>query len=253
MAGTSANRSGTAPSYWPACYLIVADPALAVSYGLDAGRGDDMDEDGRALVEQAGRDTRALRVLLLRQRHTRDQLLAGLAELARLADARRAANDETRRRAMTETAERAGAGAATGDPQVVVLRVGAGEYAVPIGRVQEIVRVPAITRVPHAGPGVEGVIDLRGRVLPIVDLAIRLGLGSADRGQAARVVVVEAATGPVGLLVDGVREVLPVPAGAVEPPSAQIATSGVLVGVVRLADRLVLLLDLDAALAAGGE
>jgi purine-binding chemotaxis protein CheW len=136
------------------------------------------------------------------------------------------------------------------DAQVVVLRVQGGDYAVPIHRVQEIVRVPEITRVPHAQPGVEGVINLRGRVLPVVDLASRLALGITERARSARVVVVDGGTESIGLLVDGVSEVLRVSAADVEPPSATTTGDGptAVLGVAKLGERLVLLLDLDAAL-----
>jgi purine-binding chemotaxis protein CheW len=140
-----------------------------------------------------------------------------------------------------------------GDAQVVVLRVQGGDYAVPINRVQEIVRVPEITRVPHAQAGVEGVINLRGRVLPVVDLAARLALGITQRARSARVVVVDGGSESVGLLVDGVSEVLRVSAADVEAPSATTTGSGptAVLGVAKLGERLVLLLDLDAALLGG--
>ena len=136
------------------------------------------------------------------------------------------------------------------DAQVVVLRVQGGDYAVPINRVQEIVRVPEITRVPHAQAGVEGVINLRGRVLPVVDLAARLALGITKRERSARVVVVDGGSESIGLLVDGVSEVLRVSAADVEPPSATTTGNGptAVLGVAKLGERLVLLLDLDAAL-----
>ena len=136
------------------------------------------------------------------------------------------------------------------DAQVVVIRVQGGDYAVPIHHVQEIVRVPNINRVPHAQPGVEGVINLRGRVLPVVDLAARLALGITERARSARVVVVDGGSESVGLLVDGVSEVLRVPAADVEPPSARTTGDGptAVLGVAKLGERLVLLLDLDAVL-----
>jgi purine-binding chemotaxis protein CheW len=136
------------------------------------------------------------------------------------------------------------------DAQVVVLRVQGGDYAVPINRVQEIVRVPEITRVPHAQAGVEGVINLRGRVLPVVDLAARLALGITKRERSARVVVVDGGSESIGLLVDGVSEVLRVSAADIEPPSATTTGNGptAVLGVAKLGERLVLLLDLDAAL-----
>src|ERR1700738_5722160 len=93
------------------------------------------------------------------------------------------------------------------DAQVVILRVQGGDYAVPIHRVQEIVRVPEITRVPNAQAGVEGVINLRGRVLPVVDLAARLALGITQRERSARVVVVDGGSESIGVLLPGVSSV----------------------------------------------
>jgi purine-binding chemotaxis protein CheW len=98
---------------------------------------------------------------------------------------------------------------------------------------------------------VEGVINLRGRVLPVVDLAARLGLGITERACSARVVVVvDGGAESIGLLVDGVSEVLRVSASDVEPPSVTATGNGptAVLGVARLGERLVLLLDLDAAL-----
>jgi purine-binding chemotaxis protein CheW len=135
--------------------------------------------------------------------------------------------------------------------QVVVLHVKSGEYAVPIQRVQEIVRVPAITRVPRTAGDVEGVINLRGHVLPVVDLAARLGLGSAVRDKQSRVVVVQRATDSVGLLVDGVSEVLRLTSEDIEPRNdlGEPATeANPVLGVAKLPEHLILLLDLDTVL-----
>jgi purine-binding chemotaxis protein CheW len=135
--------------------------------------------------------------------------------------------------------------------QVVVLHVKTGEYAVPIQRVQEIVRVPEITRVPRTAGDIEGVINLRGHVLPVVDLAARLGLGTAQRDRQSRVVVVQRATDSVGLLVDGVSEVLRLSSEDIEPRNdlgdAETETNPVL-GVAKLSEHLILLLDLDTVL-----
>jgi purine-binding chemotaxis protein CheW len=134
--------------------------------------------------------------------------------------------------------------------QVVILQVDDGEYALPIGQVQEIVRVPAITTIPLAEAGVEGVINLRGRVLPVISLGNRLGLTPVSVSPSARVVVAEHHDGGAGLLVDAVHEVLTVPADAVEPPSAIVTEdrAPAVRGVAKLGERLVLLLDLDTVL-----
>src|SRR6266849_5080537 len=151
---------------------------------------------------------------------------------------------------MSASTSNASSASSFTDAQVVILRVQSGDYAVPIHRIQEIVRVPEITRVPHAQAGVEGVINLRGRVLPVVDLAARLALGITARDRSARVVVVDGGSESIGLLVDGVSEVLRVSAADVEPPSVTTIGDGLtaVLGVAKLGERLVLLLDLDAAL-----
>jgi purine-binding chemotaxis protein CheW len=134
----------------------------------------------------------------------------------------------------------------------VVLHVQDGQYAVPIGRVQEIVQVPAITRLPRTQADVEGVINLRGHVLPVIDLAKRLGLGATERDRRARVVVVQRAADSVGLLVDGVSEVLRLRASDLEP-SSQVeahAEAQPIQAVAKVDDRLILLLDLEAVLGA---
>ncbi len=140
--------------------------------------------------------------------------------------------------------------AAPDERQVVVLHVHDGDYAIPIARVQEIVRVPAITRVPNAAPGVEGVISLRGRVLPVLDLAVRLGVGQIERKASARVVVVEHGASAIGLLVDGVSEVLRLSHGQIEPPT-DVGGDAVrcVEGVAKLGEHLALVLDLDATIA----
>lgn len=139
---------------------------------------------------------------------------------------------------------------APADEQVVVLRVRGGDYAAPIGRVQEIIRVPVITAMPAAAPDVEGMINLRGRVLPVINLATRLRLGDAPRHREARVVVVDSEGGGVGLLVDGVSEVLRLPSSEIVPPSKVATDHGPtpIRGVAKLGERLILLLDLDVAL-----
>jgi purine-binding chemotaxis protein CheW len=213
----------------------------------------------RHLVAHNARKAGLLRLRFFQNQHTMDQLSAALRELAELT-AERAADvpvapnaGQERNQPMTTatlptSAPSATAGVGFADEQVVVLRVRGGDYAVHIGRVQEIVRVPQITRVPNAPEGVQGIINLRGRVLPVIDLASRLGLGTSERGKQARVVVVENGAEPVGLLVDGVSEVLRLDTNSVEQLS-QAATEGghsSVRGIARVDDRLVLLLDLDA-------
>jgi purine-binding chemotaxis protein CheW len=115
---------------------------------------------------------------------------------------------------------------------------------VPSNRVQEIVRVP------HAQADVEGVINLRGHVLPVVDLASRLAPGATEHARSPRVVIVDGGMQSIGLLVDGVSEVLWANAVDVDPPSATITGNGptAVLGVTKLGERR-LLLYLEAGLA----
>ena len=104
------------------------------------------------------------------------------------------------------------------DEQVVVFRLGQEEFGVPIDSVQEIVRVPeALTHVPKAPAAVEGVINLRGSVLPVVDLRRRLGLSTVARNEGQRIVVFLIRGVRTGFIVDAVAEVLKVPRNMIEP------------------------------------
>lgn len=135
--------------------------------------------------------------------------------------------------------------------QIVVLRCGGTAFGVPIERVREIVMVPEVTPVPESGACVRGIINLRGRILPVLDLGQRLGLPSEKPEDGGRILVVEHdASHTLGLLVDEASEVLRVSAEVVGPPPQTIGAvvPGCLSGVARLPDRLILLLDLDRVL-----
>ena len=141
--------------------------------------------------------------------------------------------------------------ASGGEQQLVVFQLGAELYGVEIARVHEIIRLQTVTRVPHAPAFVEGVINLRGKVIPVVDLRRRFGLPLADHTRASRIVVVEIGDQVVGIVVDGVSEVLRVNKGTIEPPSPVVAgiESDYLHGIAKLPERLVILLNLDRVLA----
>lgn len=134
--------------------------------------------------------------------------------------------------------------------QLVTFHVGKEEFGVDILDVREINRLMDITRVPHAPEFVEGVINLRGQVIPVVDLRRRFRLAAAERDKNNRIVVVELTGKVVGFLVDSVSEVLRVPSSLVEPPPAIAGgiDSDYIRGVVKLEDRLLVLLDLQRLL-----
>jgi purine-binding chemotaxis protein CheW len=135
--------------------------------------------------------------------------------------------------------------------QYVLFRAGSEEYGLPISRVSSIIRYETITPVPRAPRGVLGVIDLRGRVIPIVDLGRKLFGTQFEPLSRSRIIVTEGSDGPVGLAVDGASEVatfvpedlMPAPAGAVAPDIADAFEA-----VVHLGSRLIILLDLDRIL-----
>lgn len=130
--------------------------------------------------------------------------------------------------------------------QLVVFALGEEEYGVPVGKVQEIIRMTAITHLPKASEFVEGVINLRGRVIPIVDLKKLFDLAATKRDEKSRIVVVEVDGQVVGLTVDNVSEVLRLPASAIDPPPHVAGVdNGFLTGVGKLEQRLLMLLDLE--------
>jgi len=140
----------------------------------------------------------------------------------------------------------------TGDEllQLVSFKIGDEEFGVDILKVQEINRMIEVTRVPNAPEYVEGVINLRGKVIPVVDLRKRLGMIAKENDKNTRIIVVELSGKTVGFVVDGVREVLRIPKSVTEPPPS-VATgvnADYITAVGKLDDRLLTLLDLEKVL-----
>jgi purine-binding chemotaxis protein CheW len=134
--------------------------------------------------------------------------------------------------------------------QLVTFSIGEEEFGVDILKVQEIIRTMEITKVPRAPEFVEGVINLRGKVIPIVDLRKRFGLETRDHDKHTRIIVIEINQMIVGFVVDSVSEVLRIPANTVEPPPPVVSglESDYISGVGKLQDRLLILLDLNRLL-----
>lgn len=137
--------------------------------------------------------------------------------------------------------------ASANELQIVVFELGAERYGVDIATVFEIIRYQPITAVPRAPAFVEGIINLRGRIIPVVDLRARLGLTAGAPTKATRIVVAETVGTRVVLIVDGVSEVLMVPGEAIEPTNELVAGADAasLRGIAKLDDRLIILLALD--------
>ncbi len=134
--------------------------------------------------------------------------------------------------------------------QLVSFKVGDEEFGVDILKVQEINKMTVITRVPNAPDFVEGVINLRGRVIPIIDLRKRLGLPQIAHDKNTRIIVVEIANKTIGFIVDAVSEVLRISRDITEKPPALVAgiDADYITAVAKLEDRLLILLDLDKVL-----
>lgn len=134
--------------------------------------------------------------------------------------------------------------------QLVVFKLGDETYGVDIVAVREIIALQPITRVPGAPPFMEGILNLRGHVIPVMDLRRRFGLQGSEVTRETRIMVVEVGGHTLGLVVDAVSEVLRVPAETIEPPHELTVgvDTGFLRGVAKLDKRLVILLNLEELL-----
>ncbi len=137
------------------------------------------------------------------------------------------------------------------ETQLVVFKLKTGdvvcEYGVPITKVQEIIPMAEPTRLPQVPDFVEGIINLRGKIIPIIDLKKRFAMDASQVTSESRSVVVEVEGQTVGIIVDEVSEVLRLSQDNIEPPPAVIGgiTAEYLTGVGKLEDRLLILLDMD--------
>lgn len=145
---------------------------------------------------------------------------------------------------MAPTAEVVFAGRA------VVFFIDDARYALPLDRVQEIQQIVAFAEVPGGGPGVLGLVNLRGAVIPAVELRTVLGLPSKELSLETPMVIARIGDQAVALVVDGVDDVVDVPAEAVQEPPSMHAIASRMIGVAHLGEDLVYLLDLDALLGA---
>jgi purine-binding chemotaxis protein CheW len=136
------------------------------------------------------------------------------------------------------------------EKQLVIFELANECYGVDIAAVESIIKPQPITTVPFAPSFVEGVTNLRGVVLPVIDLRKRFGLPLAEANRNTRIVIVEIGGLTVGMIVDAVAEVLRVFDEAVEPPSPLMMTldSAFITGIAKVGERLVILLDLSRVL-----
>ena len=131
--------------------------------------------------------------------------------------------------------------------QLVIFKLGEEEFGVDILRVQEINRMLKITAVPNSPDFIEGVVNLRGRIIPIVNLKKRLNLVEKEWDNKTRIIVVELDNKTVGFIVDEVSEVLRIDSNIIEtpPPMVEGINSEFITSVVKLNEKLLILLDLN--------
>jgi purine-binding chemotaxis protein CheW len=137
--------------------------------------------------------------------------------------------------------------------RLLVFRLNGHEHALPLERVVEVFRMVAVTPLPQAPPWVCGVMDLRGRVIPVIDLRVKLGMPAREPDLSTPIVVVETGGAAAGLVTDEVVEVLAVPGEAVEPPDRAAGPGRAVTSLARLDGRLVLVLDTQALCEGSGD
>lgn len=138
--------------------------------------------------------------------------------------------------------------------QLVIFRLAKEEYGLPITKVQEINRLVPITKLPQTPSFMEGIINLRGRIIPVVDLRKRFQLAATGHDDDTRIIIVEVNGQTVGIIVDAVNEVVRLGTASIEPPPpAFVLDARYIHGVGKLDGRLLILLDIDKILTAQEE
>ena len=135
--------------------------------------------------------------------------------------------------------------------QVVIFRLGREEFGARIDKVKEIIEITHITRMPKAPSFIEGVINLRGQVIAVIDLTKQFDLPATERGEETRIVVVDVDDNIVGMIVDSVPEVLRISAENIDPTPSLIESridTRYIEGIGKLEDRLFVLLNLSKVL-----
>lgn len=133
--------------------------------------------------------------------------------------------------------------------QLVSFMLAEEEYGVEVLKVREIIRIPSITKMPNTPEHIEGIINLRGKVIPIISLRNRFSLSESDNSNQTRIIIMDVGGGLTGFIVDGVSEVIRIRSSEIQPPPT-IATSGgfrqeFITGVINHADRLLIIMDVD--------
>lgn len=136
------------------------------------------------------------------------------------------------------------------EDQLVVFQLAEQTYGIDIASVFEIIRMETITKVPRTPDFVEGVINLRGRIIPVIDLCKRFNLVKSEQTGSSRIIIVDVDSNTIGMIVDAVSEVIRVPVESIEPPPPMIhgINAAYLRGIAILDAKLIILLNLEKIL-----
>lgn len=136
--------------------------------------------------------------------------------------------------------------------QLAVFMLDGQQYGLDIAKIKQIVRPLKITKLPKSPDFLEGVVNLRGVVIPVIDMRKRFGLGPRESEANTKVIIASVARKVVGIIVDDVTEVVPVPKNEIQPPPRVVhgVNSNYLLGVCRYKDDILLILNLDEILTA---
>ena len=239
----------------PAHYAIVGEALL---WTLEKGLGDEWNEDLKnAWATAYG----VLSSTMIDAAEAKVAADASGAELAARESAEPAAKKARKRVKRTEADSKSrtvsvsskseAAGQASGPHrQLVVFDLDAEQFGVDIATVREIIRLQEITSVPRAPEFVEGVINLRGKIIPVVCLRKRFEMDPVERDEDFRIVVVDVNGTELGVVVDAVSEVSSIPESSIEPPTSLIAgeNAGYLTGIAKTGHSMIMLLDIGSLL-----
>jgi purine-binding chemotaxis protein CheW len=134
--------------------------------------------------------------------------------------------------------------------QMVAFKLETEEFAVDIHQVREVLKMAAVTPLPQSATFIEGVINLRGEIIPVVDLRKRFELSGWERNDQTRIIIVEIKDSYVGLIVDSVTEVLRFSSANIQPPPSKVAgtRTDLIKGVGKIGERLLIILNLEKIL-----
>lgn len=138
------------------------------------------------------------------------------------------------------------------EQQTVVFRLAGESYGIEIFRVNEIIRLREITPVPRTSQHVRGLVNLRGKTIPVIDLRSRFSLPASEETDSSRIIVVDSDSGQIGVVVDAVTEVMTLQGDQIDDTPALVSdpSNQFVKGVAKTNDKLITLLDLDFAIAA---